>query len=105
MGTATWSFTNHRGTGWKFPISTTRRVTYLCTPRATVFEKTVAADLFLAFVCEMTRHVDGKKEIERVSTIYCMFADFGYLVESLELRFMGSIVLKAFVAMPKFIRT
>jgi hypothetical protein len=53
----------------------------------------------------MTRHVDGKKEIERVSTIYCMFADFGYLVESLELRFMGSIVLKAFVAMPKFIRT
>jgi hypothetical protein len=65
----------------------------------------VAADLFLAFVCEMIRHVDGKKEIERVSTTYCMFADFGHLVESLELRSMGSIVLKAFVAMPKFIRT
>jgi hypothetical protein len=40
----------------------------------------VAADSFLAFVCEMIRHVDGKKEIERVSTNYCVFADFGHLV-------------------------
>jgi hypothetical protein len=65
----------------------------------------VAAIFFLTFVCEMIRHVNGKKEIERVSTICCMFADFGYLAESLELRSMGSIVLKTFVAMPKFIRT